>query len=435
MRIQISGQHGLSTAAPTFPRPELPVTVSAAVNNLLDACSKFESLQTEEDYLAMGELCNRIGSETFKECSALCNKLSNAIKDCGYTTPKTPHSTGNPATLSTSKPVELAKEAGKNLPTLTSGFHLSRWKSNEIPQVLPSLPEVLDATLLKAAFIHQGAGNTSDLNYERLEWVGDSYMELAATLLISQTFPAYLPGKASQLRERLVKNTQLAEYARKYGFEKRATLPPELAGTKNSKHHSKESSLTKVFGDLFEAYIGAIVLSDPINGLPRAVQWLKDLWGMTIKKEIVQNEKEGNNYDSPLWRLRGDEIDLAGPQQLNSKDLLRQTLKAPGVVIEYLDAAPERKGKDKLQIFTVGVYLTGLGESKKLLAIGTGKGKKDAGFKAASEALQNKSMMKMYAEKKKVLEELVAREEAAKGGTDIASIEVQGGGGIKDSRT
>lgn len=399
------------------------MTISAAIANLLEACSKFESLQADERFQAIENLRDGIGSKTFEECFTIRNRLSRAVKDCGYIMPQAPPPPGNSTTLCTGNPTKVAKTAEKDSLTHMSGFHVSRWRSNEIPNELPRLPDVCDATLLKAAFIHQGAGNPSDLNYERLEWVGDSYMELAATLLISQTFPAYLPGKASQLRERLVKNTQLAEYARKYEFEKRATLPPEFDEAKNPKYHSKDTRVIKVYGDLFEAYIGAIILSDPSNGLSRAVQWLKDLWGMTIKKEIIQNEKEGNDYDSPLWRLRGDKIDLAGPRQLNSKDLLRQTLKAPGVIIEYLDAAPEKKGKDKLPIFTVGVYLTGLGETKKLLGVGTGKGKKDAGFKAASEALQNKLLMKMYAEKKKVLEELAAREDAAREDAAITRLE------------
>ncbi|KAG9243359.1 ribonuclease III domain-containing protein [Calycina marina] len=380
----------------------------------MEACTQLESLTSEKDRQVIEELQKAVGTNVTADCSTLRVKLSQGLKSCGYSISKASLPGDITSNSNSNRLNGTAANTGKNGAALTSGFQLSGWKSHKIPEQLPKLPEVLDATLLKAAFIHQGAGNATDLNYERLEWVGDSYMELAATLLISQTFPAYLPGKASQLRERLVKNSQLAEYARKYEFEKRAILPQEFTGIPNSKHHGKDTSMTKVLGDLFEAYIGAVVLSDPANGLPRAMQWLKNLWGMTIRRDIVDNERQGNNYDSPLWRLRGDQVDLKGPQQQNSKDELRKSLHAPGIKLEYLDAAPEKKGKDKLPIFTVGVYLTGLGENRKLLAIGTGKGKKDAGFKAAGEVLKNRPMMKMYTDKKKVLEELAAREEAAR---------------------
>jgi ribonuclease-3 len=242
-------------------------------------------------------------------------------------------------------------------------------------------------------------------------------MELTATLLISKTFSAHTPGKSSQMRERLVKNIQLAEYTKQYGFEKRIMMPKDRPFSLLEKKDQ-----IKIEGDVFEAYIAAVVLSDPANGFNKAVQWLKDLWGMTLRKDIIENEKRGLP-ESPMWKLQGDQVDVALIKEVNDKELLRRAIAAPGVRIDYLDAADVRKGKDKLPIFTVGVYLTGLGETKKLLATGTGKGKKDAGNEAARKVLSSPMMMKLYGDRKKMMEELAEREQAALASHGVHSTE------------
>jgi ribonuclease-3 len=276
------------------------------------------------------------------------------------------------------------------------------WKSEEIPRSLPKLPTILDETLEKATFSHRntGAGEITDLNYEQLEWVGDAYMELTATLLISQTFPTLTPGKSSQLRERLVKNLQLSEYSKAYGFDKRVDFGPNFVVNNNEK-------LTKIWGDIFEAYVAAVVLSDPIYGLTRAVKWLKDLWSMTIRKDIIDQETRALKYSSPMWNLAVRPDPMTRQRlPLNPKDQLAQAIGSKEVKITYRDIGKVGKSRDtKLPIFTVGVFLDGWGESDKKLGEGAGSGKKDAGFKAAEQALKNKKMLTPLIEKKRLHDE------------------------------
>ncbi|KAJ5032863.1 uncharacterized protein L3040_009454 [Drepanopeziza brunnea f. sp. 'multigermtubi'] len=296
-----------------------------------------------------------------------------------------------------------------------SALFVEPWKSSTIARERPPLPKVLDPTLEESSFIHQGStnGKPTELNYERLEWVGDAYIELFATLLISQTFPNLGPGKCSQLRERLVKNSTLAELSVYYGFDKRLRMPPVKPGQPEDRR--------KVLGDVFEAYVAAVILSDPAHGLKTAAEWLKDLWGMVLVKDIIEEERNGLKLDSPLWKLRSklaatddavvkaDALDLSTP-----KDKLQKLLGVKGVKLEYKDAGPEKKDPNtKLPIFTVGVYLTGLGERGKMLGIGKAGGKKDAGAKAASNALLNKKLMQVYIEKKKLVEAQLQVEAAA----------------------
>ncbi|KAI9053847.1 hypothetical protein LZ554_002795 [Drepanopeziza brunnea f. sp. 'monogermtubi'] len=300
-------------------------------------------------------------------------------------------------------------------PNNFSALFVEPWKSSTIARERPPLPKVLDPTLEESSFIHQGStsGKPTELNYERLEWVGDAYIELFATLLISQTFPNLGPGKCSQLRERLVKNSTLAEFSVYYGFDKRLRMPPVKPGQPEDRR--------KVMGDIFEAYVAAVILSDPAHGLKTAAEWLKDLWGMVLVKDIIQEERNGLKLDSPLWKLRStlaatddavlkaEALDLSTP-----KDKLQKLLGVKGVKLEYKDAGPEKKDPNsKLPVFTVGVYLTGLGEREKMLGIGKAGGKKDAGAKAASNALQNKKLMQVYIEKKKLVEAQLQAEAAA----------------------
>ncbi|EPE36227.1 RNase III [Glarea lozoyensis ATCC 20868] len=289
-----------------------------------------------------------------------------------------------------------------NIPSTLPTTLVTPWNSRDIPKSLPTLPLIHDETLEKATFTHtnSGSGKITDLDYEQLEWVGDAYIELIATLLISKTFPALNPGKSSQVRERLVKNTQLSEYSRAYGFHKRINLGPHFAVRDNEK-------MIKIFGDIFEAYVAAVILSDPVNGLQNAVKWLKDLWSMTIKKDIVSQENSVLNYSSPLWNLSG-KPEPATKQSvlLNPKDQLAQAIGAKVVKISYRDTAKETKcRKTKLPIFSVGVFLDGWGEKDKKLGEGKANGKKEAGFKAAEQALNNKKMMTVLIEKKRLHDE------------------------------
>lgn len=300
----------------------------------------------------------------------------------------------------------------------TSTLSIEPWKSSTIGRERPPLPKVLDATLEESSFIHPGicSGKPTELNYERLEWVGDAYIEMIATLLISQTFPALGPGKSSQLRERIVKNVTLADFSVYYGFDKRVQMPRTMA--------SGVEDRTKIMGDVFEAYVAAVILSDPAQGLKRAAEWLKDLWGRVLVKDIIHEERNGLKLESPMWRLRGAmpttqgaaaAIDLSTP-----KEKLQKLLGVKGVRLTYKDAGPEQKDPaSKLPVFTVGVYLTGLGEKERLLGIGKANGKKDAGAKAASIALRNEKLMKTYTERKKVVEaqlQLEAGASMAQGG-------------------
>jgi ribonuclease-3 len=247
--------------------------------------------------------------------------------------------------------------------------------------------------------------NVSSLSYERLEWVGDAYLYLISTLLVSSTFTSHLPGKCAQIRELLVKNETLASYARHYGFEERARLPPEFMDNDHRGHRAKQSEKTKVMGDVFEAYVAAVVLSDPEHGVDRVCAWLKSLWAQTISKHITEQERLNE-------RTKSKESDGI-PANFNAKDVLARKLGGKEVTITYKDDGHEKKDPvTGLPLFTVGVFLDGWGEKNKWLAIGKGLSKKEAGRKAAEKALANERLIGPYIVQKRYYDEQQKEEKA-----------------------
>ncbi|KAL2013435.1 hypothetical protein VTN00DRAFT_960 [Thermoascus crustaceus] len=232
---------------------------------------------------------------------------------------------------------------------------------------LPQLPPIKDKSLEKAVFTHPGVVGdcntiSSDLSYDRLEILGDAYVELIATRLVWDRFPNLPSGRMSQIRELLVKNETLAEYATSYGFDRRASVPRD--------HLNQPKRWNKTKGDIFEAYVAAIILSDRTNGYDVAERWLSQLW---------------------IPKLSG--LDHVRPPNFQCKEALAKKIMGKGVKLKYIDERPPIQLKGGMQTFFVGVYLTGWGWDNQHLGSGQGLSKTSAGDQAASQALLNKPLI------------------------------------------
>ncbi|KAF4967102.1 hypothetical protein FSARC_5294 [Fusarium sarcochroum] len=295
------------------------------------------------------------------------------------------------------------------VPSLVPG--ISPWSSSDVPTSLPPLP-VISPELEAQVFRHPGLGGA---NYEKLEWYGDSVLEMISTELVFATFDHLPTGRSSQLREQLVRNITLAEYYRQYGMEKRTQLPRDMGVMADLiRTNPRDKDLIKIQGDIFEAYVGAVARSQ--NGTAKVVAWLKALWSRTIKDQIKQAEKHSEaslkSAQEAQSTTKQENPETAKPKgEQTPKDRLSQTLVVKGVKIRYEDMPCKKKDKNLgLPLFAIGAYLDGWGETNKLLGIGTALGKKEAGFKAATVALENRKLMKVYEDKKKAfLEEAKAK--------------------------
>ena len=107
-----------------------------------------------------------------------------------------------------------------------------------------------DPALLEAALTHRSAGRT---NYERLEFLGDAVLALAAADFVFAEYPGADEGELSRYRAALVSGTSLAEIATELGLGLQLRLG---GGELKSGGHRRESILS----DALEAVIGAIYL-------------------------------------------------------------------------------------------------------------------------------------------------------------------------------
>ncbi|KAK0706554.1 ribonuclease III domain-containing protein [Lasiosphaeria miniovina] len=290
---------------------------------------------------------------------------------------------------------------------IPSHIAITKWTVADLGNSCPPIPQILDPALETAALTHPGkVKHRTDPNYERLEWIGDAYLEVIATSLIYQTFPTLEPGKCAQYREMLVRNRTLSQFSRQYGLDKRANFPEEfdlegrLSGTTAS-----GAKREKAQGDIFESYVGALILSDRKDGIRRASAWLKALWGPILDRHIRQEEHR---------------VPVTTKEAISYKTQLEAAIGTKGVKIEYRDL-PSTGKKDRdtnLPLVTVGCILNGWGETDKQLGFGNALGKKEAGQNAAKMALENKKLIKRYSEKKAAFTAARLAQVAAEGSLD-----------------
>lgn len=235
---------------------------------------------------------------------------------------------------------------------------------------VPPLPNILDEALESVVFTHPGTlscdtASKVNISYDRLEFLGDAYIELMATRLIFPRFPSLTAGRLSQRREILVKNETLAEYALVYGFDKKAKLPRAY----NTPGKDQRKLWLKAMGDIFEAFVAAVIISDPEQGFQVAEAWLTVLW------------------EPKLGSPKHEHAETVDPK---AKLHLATKIMSKGIKIDYRDEAPpvEIRREGKL-IFQIGVYLTGWGWEDQYLGTGKGLSKQEAGQMAAADALVN----------------------------------------------
>lgn len=167
-----------------------------------------------------------------------------------------------------------------------------------------------------------------------------------------------------------------------YGFDKRAHVPADYV--------NQPKRWLKTKGDIFEAYVAGVVLSDQRHGFETVEDWMTRLWLPKLKE------------------IEPTQTTLDGKQQLSKKVLSK------GVKLRYVDEGPPIR-KRGLQTFFIGVYLTGWGWTDRHLGSGTGLNKAGAGDEAAKQALANRPLIdEIHAAKKAYDEKTQAvREEAS----------------------
>lgn len=216
------------------------------------------------------------------------------------------------------------------------------------------LPDFSNSQLLQTALTHRSALNekTSTIkgeSNERLEFLGDAVLELAATEFLYARFPESPEGVLTAYRSALVKTTSLATVADTLGLGQMLQMSKGEEATGGRTNPS-------LLADTLEAVIGAIYLD---TGFTAATEFLhKHLF--TSLESILENRL----YKDPKSDLQ---------EIVQSKGL-----ETPNYVVT------SASGPDHNKEFTVEVHV-----GKTIAGKGMGKSKQQAQQAAAQEALRH----------------------------------------------
>ena len=211
--------------------------------------------------------------------------------------------------------------------------------------------------LLKQAFTHRSFINEnkhlSQDNNERLEFLGDAVLELAATFYLFQKYPKRHEGELTAFRAALVNTNTLSQMATNLGFNNYLLL---------SKGESKDTGRARqyILADSFEAIIGAIYLD---QGYDVAYSFIEANL-LSLTEEIVKS---------------GSWIDAKSHLQEKSQEILSAT---------PLYETVHEEGPDHNKYFTVAVKI-----KEEVIDTGKGKSKQEAEQEAAQKALEKQGWM------------------------------------------
>ena len=201
--------------------------------------------------------------------------------------------------------------------------------------------------IINEALTHTSANSL--INHERLEFIGDSVLRLAATEFIEKHFPSMKVGDRSELRSELVSDKWLAKIGQKISIEDVFLL---------GKKASKDKSAIETFrAESTEALIGAIY--ECLHDLEPIHQWLTPHW--EEESEFVLADPHKHNFKSAL-------------QELSQK----RTLNLPDYKVNEIS---KEHGSSKR--FFCKVYLDG-----KEIGKGWGRSRKEAEKDSARNALK-----------------------------------------------
>lgn len=164
-----------------------------------------------------------------------------------------------------------------------------------------------DSSLLLQALCHKSYANEMGWplieSNERLEFLGDSVVELAVTHLLFEEFPEYPEGELTKLRASLVRGRGLANASRLLGLGKYVLLGK---GEEASGGREKPS----ILADAFEAVVGALYLDggfDIACGMVISCleKMLYDIvkWGGDDYKSELQERSVQDLGETPRYRM------------------------------------------------------------------------------------------------------------------------------------
>ena len=210
---------------------------------------------------------------------------------------------------------------------------------------IPIKPDLL--LLVDQALTHVSSGRTRNL--ERLEFLGDAVLRLAATEFIDHNHADLAVGACSNLRAQLVSDSWLADVGASLAIEQHLLLGRHAQGDRSAR--------SRLRADATEALIGALYTA--LGDLEAIHRWLSPHWG-AITQAV-----------------------LATPHQFNGKTSLQEWSQGQGLGLpRYATEECNRQHGDPERVLCrVSIQDRELAEAK-------GRSRKEAEKNAAAAALQ-----------------------------------------------
>ncbi|MBR5894844.1 MAG: ribonuclease III [Akkermansia sp.] len=159
-----------------------------------------------------------------------------------------------------------------------------------------------DTAWLKQALSHPSSDQKkkTNLNYERLEFLGDAVLELVVSRELFSLFPKADEGTLTKLRSGIVSRQHLAGLCEKLGWGEYILMSPQLEKTGGRRAVS-------VLANTFESVIGAVMMDSNYNAVRKVALHLmaESLAGAENYLEI--------NYKGKLLEIL-QAIDGTGPE-------------------------------------------------------------------------------------------------------------------------
>ncbi|MGC8764659.1 MAG: ribonuclease III [Brevinematia bacterium] len=205
--------------------------------------------------------------------------------------------------------------------------------------------DLLNEALTHTSFLEKGNNGVS--SYERLEFLGDSVLNMCVSFILYDLCPSYKEGSLSALRASVVDEKSLSQIALRLNLLDYVNLG---RGESLSDMRARE----KVSADVLESIIGAIFVE---NGFEKAFDFVKSIMTDEINKRIKAGPKD---FKSQLQK-----IVVAKYKEYPHYEVISET------------------GPEHNKIFEVSVSVN----KKELFATAKGRTKKEAEQKAAEKIL------------------------------------------------
>lgn len=238
----------------------------------------------------------------------------------------------------------------------------------------PPLPEINSTQILTKVFMHKSMLPSDATKVERitssnerLEFLGDAFLNTLITAILYEWFSNLDEGTMTTLRSKLVCNARLVEWSNLYQF-------PAKLSTHNIDEEYVLKSKNKIYADVFEAYIGGLVLEAGANFNP-IKNWLRVLAVPVVKKFLDSDEFQQSNFQNSQTFI----------ESLKSNNYVNELYSLIGYGLNPPVYQKIKEGNAHIgQEFEFTVSMDG-----EELGRGLGRNMKEAKKMAAKDALQN----------------------------------------------